>query len=81
MQKLLFSFDITSARLEFEKHWKLASLTVKLNLKQNIVSLVCIYIYIYIYIYVFMYVCMSVCLYIFKFKATKVRNMCRLNEN
>ena len=50
MQKLLFSFDITSARLEFEKHWKLASLTVKLNLKQNIVSLVCIYIYIYIYV-------------------------------
>ena len=36
-----------------------------------------IYIFIYIYICVYLYIY----LYTFEFKATKVRNVCRLNEN
>ena len=53
-----------------------------------------IYIYIYIYTYISIYLCiyqsiyyihihtyLYICIYIFKFKATKVRNVCRLNEN
>ena len=52
------------------------------KVERDIYETTLLYIYIYnIYIYLYLYIHIYIYIYIFKLKATKVRNVCRLNEN